>query len=98
MAFRGKICKHSAIIYKKKGTTQFTSQLCNPRTAPFSAEEQARQLKFKQAVAAAKDVLLDNELRAVAETEFKAQSKRTTLRGYIVAREYAKLIATTSEP
>ncbi len=45
-AFRGKICKHSDIIYKKMKQTQYTSQICNPRTKPFSAEELARQTKF----------------------------------------------------
>ena len=91
-AFRGKICKHSEIIYKRVGNTQFTSQICNPRTSDFSEEERTRQNRFRLAVAATKDILLDDTLRATATLEFKAQSKYTTLRGYIVAREYAKLL------
>ncbi len=28
-AFRGKICKHSKIIFAQRGDTQYTSQICN---------------------------------------------------------------------
>ena len=31
-SFRGKICKHSKIIFAQRGQTQYTSQICNPRT------------------------------------------------------------------
>lgn len=91
VAFRGKICKHSNIIYKRLGQTNYTSQICNPRTKPFSSAELARQSKFAQAVAAANIVLADTTQRAEAEAEFRAQSKYTTLRGYVIAREYASL-------
>ena len=90
-AFRGKICKHTDIIYKKVGQTNFTSQICNPRTSDFSAAELARQQKFSQAAAATKAVLADAQQRATAEAEFKAQNKYSTLHGYVLAREYAKL-------
>lgn len=90
-AFRGKICKHTQIIYKKMRQTNFTSQICNPRTKPYTAEELARQNKFKQAAAAVKTILADATQRATAEAEFKAQSKYQTLYGYTLAREYAKL-------
>ena len=49
--FRGKICKHSDIIYKEMYGTKFTSQICHPRTSPFTANELAAQQKFAQAVA-----------------------------------------------
>lgn len=71
--------------------TNFTSQICNPRTKPFSADELARQTKFKQAAAATKTILADPTQRATAEAEFKKQSKYQTLYGYIFAQEYAKL-------
>lgn len=89
--FRGKICKHTQIIYKKMRQTSFTSQICNPRTKPFSADELARQQKFKQASAATKAILADATKRATAEAEFSAQTKYQTLWGYIWAAEYAKL-------
>ena len=53
-AFKGKICKHTNIIYKQLRDTQFTSQICHPRTKAYSEEELARQAKFKTAAAAAK--------------------------------------------
>ncbi len=90
-AFRGKICKHTNIIYKQLRDTQFTSQICHPRTKPFSEAELARQDKFRQAAAAVKTIMSDTTQRATAETEFKTQSKYQTLYGYLLAREYAKL-------
>ena len=49
-SFRGKICKHSKIIFAQRGQTQYTSQICNPRTKAFSEAELARQNKFKTAI------------------------------------------------
>ena len=48
-AFKGKVCKHSKIILKKVRQTNFTSQICIPRTKPFTEAELARQNKFRQA-------------------------------------------------
>ena len=90
-AFRGKICKHTQIIYKQMNGKKFTSQICNPRTKPFAAEEIARQTKFRQAATAARTVLADATQRATAEAEYKAQHKYPTLYGFVFAREYAKL-------
>ena len=86
-AFRGKICKHSKIIFAQRGDTQYTSQICNP----YSEEEQARQTKFKQAVSNANAALADATQKAAYETAFKAQNKYKTLRGYVIAKEYEKL-------
>lgn len=90
-AFKGKICKHSNIIYKQVRQTQFTSQICNPRTKPFTEAELARQNKFRQAAAATKTALAAPTTRATYEADFKAQSKYQTLYGYVLAQEYAKL-------
>lgn len=89
--FRGRICSHSRIIYKKVRQTNFTSQICNPRTKPYSEEELARQAKFKTAAAAAKAVMADPAQRATAEADFAKQDKYQTLYGFLLAREYAKL-------
>ena len=35
-AFKGKVCKHSKIIFKKVRQTNFTSQICNPRKCRLS--------------------------------------------------------------
>ena len=90
-AFRGKICKHSKIIFAQRGDTQYTSQICNPRTKPFSEAEVARQTKFKQAVSNANTALADATQKAAYEAAFKAQNKYKTLRGYVIAKEYEKL-------
>lgn len=90
-AFKGKICKHTNIIYKQLRDTQFTSQICHPRTKPYSEEELARQAKFKTAAAAAKAIMADPTQRATAEADFNAQTKYKTLYGFLLAREYAKL-------
>lgn len=91
MDFRGKVCKHSKIIFKKVRQTNFTSQICNPRTKAFSAEELARQSKFRSAAVAAKTALADPTTRATYEAGFKTQTKYQTLFGYVLAQEYAKL-------
>ena len=90
-AFKGKICKHTNIIYKQLRDTQFTSQICHPRTKPYSEEELARQAKFKTAAAAAKAIMADPAQRATAEADFAKQDKYQTLYGFLLAREYAKL-------
>ena len=90
-AFKGKICKHTNIIYKQLRDTQFTSQICHPRTKAYSEEELARQAKFKTAAAAAKAVMDDPAQRATAEADFAKQDKYQTLYGFLLAREYAKL-------
>ena len=90
-AFKGKICKHSNIIYKQVRQTQFTSQICNPRTKPFTEAELARQNKFRQAAAATKTALADPTTRATYEAEFKSQTKYQTLYGFVLAKEYEKL-------
>lgn len=90
-AFKGKICKHTHIIYKQLRDTQFTSQICHPRTKAYSEEELARQAKFKTAAAAAKAIMDDPTQRATAEADFAKQDKYQTLYGFLLAREYAKL-------
>ena len=90
-AFRGKICKHSKIIFAQRKGTQYTSQICNPRTKAYSEEELARQAKFRTAVSNANAALADATQKAAFEAEYKAQSKYKSLRGYVIAKEYAKL-------
>ena len=90
-AFRGKICKHSKIIFAQRGGTQYTSQICNPRTKAFSEAELARQQKFATAQANTKAAMADATQKAAYEAAFKGQSKYKSLRGYVLAMEYAKL-------
>ena len=89
--FRGKICKHSDIIFKEMYGETFTSQICNPRTKPYSQAELDRQDLFRQASVATKTALADPSTRATYEAEFKAQTKYKSLHGYMMAQEMAKL-------
>lgn len=89
-AFRGKICKHTQIIYKQMGDTKFTSQICNPRTKPYSQDELARQTKFKTIQQQVDAILLDNEQLEPYATEFAKQKKYKRLRGFIFAQLYAQ--------
>ena len=87
--YRGKICTHSDTYFAKKGKTLYTGKLCNPRTKPFTADELARQNKFKQARAAV--LALTSEQKAAYKTDFDKQNKYTSLQGYMFAEEYKKL-------
>ena len=88
-SYSGKICEHSDVYFAKKGNTLYTGQICNPRTKPFSEQELARQTKFRQAIAAVNALTADQKTAYAAA--FKSQSKYGTLRGYMFAKEYAKL-------
>jgi 16S rRNA U516 pseudouridylate synthase RsuA-like enzyme len=56
---------------------------------PFSADELARQTKFRQAIAAVN--ALTEEQKTAYATAFANQKKYASLRGYMFAQEYAKL-------
>ena len=88
--YHGKICEHSDVYFAKKGNTLYTGKICNPRTKPFSEQELARQTKFRQASAAVK--ALTEEQKSAYATAFKNQKKYGSLRGYMFAQEYAKLV------
>ncbi len=88
-SYSGKICEHSDVYFAKKGNTLYTGKICNPRTKAFSAEELARQEKFRQARAAVNALTV--EQKTAYATAFKNQSKYGTLRGYMFAQEYAKI-------
>lgn len=89
--FRGKICKHAEIIFCKRKQTQYTTQICNPRTSPPTANELAAQTKFATAQKNALADLADATKRAEWEAKFDAQHKYTDLRGFIVAEIYKTL-------
>ena len=89
-SFRGKVCKHSQIIFKQMYGTRFTSQICNPYTGAPSEAQTAQKTKFKNAQAAAK-ALSAQERAAYADTFKKNPGKYRTLNGYILAQELKKL-------
>ena len=88
-SYSGKICEHSDVYFAKKGKTLYTGKICNPRTKAFSAEELARQEKFRQTRAAVK-ALTAEQKTAYAEA-FANQKKYSSLQGYMFAKEYEKL-------
>ena len=89
--FRGKICKHSDIIYKEMNGTQFTSQICNPYTGEPSAAQVAQKERFRQAKANVAN-LSTEEVSAYREAYKKNPGKYKTLQGYILAQEIKKLV------
>lgn len=49
--FRGKLCRHGRIIFKKVNGTRYTSVICNPyKGAPTEAQQEQRN-KMRNAVA-----------------------------------------------
>ena len=86
----GKACSHSDVYFARRGDKIYTGKLCNKRSTEFSTAELERQEKFKKATQAAKAALADGTQRTALEAEFQNQSRYTTLRGYVIAKEYAK--------
>ncbi len=86
--FRGKVCKHSQIIFKEMYGTKFTSQICNPYTGAPSTAQSAQQSKMTAAVA--KIAALSEQELQTAKDAFDKQSKYKTLRGYLLAQELKK--------
>ena len=90
--YRGKICSHSDTYFQKRGRTLCTGRICNPRDLekkPYKEQEIAVHNKFSQVVAAIKT--LTEEQKTAYKTAFDNQSKYTSLRGYMFAKEYEKL-------
>lgn len=89
-SFRGKVCKHSQIIFKEMYGTRFTSQICNPFTGAPSEAQTAQKTKFKNAQTAMQ--ALTTQERAAYTAAFKKNpGKYRTLNGYILAQELKKL-------
>lgn len=89
-SFRGKVCKHSQIIFKVMYGTRFTSQVCNPFTGAPSEAQTAQKTKFKNAQKAMQ-TLTTQECAAYAAAFKKNPGKYKILNGYILAQELAKL-------
>ena len=91
--YHGKICEHSDTYFQKRGRTLCTGRICKPRDLskkPYSPAEIAVHTKFAQTYTAIK--ALTSEQKAAYREAFEAQSEYGTLRGYIFAQEYAKLV------
>ena len=88
--FRGKICKHSDIIYKEMYGTKFTSQICNPYTGEPSEAQVAQKERFRQAKANVAE-LSTEQLNTYREAFRKSPGKYKTLQGYMLAKEMEKI-------
>ena len=86
---RGKICKHSQIIFKKVYDTQYTSQICNPYTGDPSEAQKTQRAKFRQARENA--LALSEEENAAYMASFKKQREYHSFLGYKIAMEMKKL-------
>ena len=89
-SFRGKVCKHSDIIYKEMYGTQFTSQICNPYTGEPSAAQVAQKERFRQAKANVQ-ALSTEDVADYKDAYKKYPGKYKTLQGYMLAKEMEKL-------
>lgn len=87
--FRGKICRHSQIIYKAVNGTRYTSVLCNPYKGQPSAAQLAQRNKMREAIANLQKLSATD--LAAYKASFKAQTRYRTLRGYMIAQEMLKL-------
>lgn len=93
-SWSGKVCEHSDFYLATKGKTGYSGKICNPRDLsknPYSENELMLQQRYKQTVEALKT--LTTEQTQAYEKQWKAQkhSKYSTLRGFMFAKEYAKL-------
>lgn len=89
---QGKVCEHSDFYFQKRNGQIYTGRICEPRnlqTNPYSADELARQEKFRSTRAAMAN--LTDEQKAAYKTAFQKQNKYQTLQGYIFAQEYKNL-------
>lgn len=91
-SFRGKICKHTDIIFKEMYGTKFTSQICNPYTGGPTQAQTDQMTKLSTAVATV-DALAPQQVQTYEKAFKKARrsGKYKTLRGYMIAQEMAKL-------
>lgn len=87
--YRGKICKHSQVIYKQMYDTRYTSQICHPHEGGGTTAQLAHRAKFRQV--RANVLALSTEEKRAYQAAFAKQSKYKALQGYIFAKEFAKL-------
>lgn len=90
---RGKVCEHSKmyVVQNRRNGVMHTGKLCNPYEGPKDAKQIAIVEKFKAAQAAVKAAMADaTKLQEYTEA-FERQHKYSSLRGFIFAKEYAKL-------
>lgn len=86
----GKVCSHSDMYFAHRNGTQYTGKICNPYTGEPTDNQIAVRQKFSSTITAMAN--LTDQQKTEYETDFRKQKKYRTLRGYIFAQEYAKLL------
>ena len=76
---------------RKADNATISVRVKHPYDGGHSQAQLANRLKFTQAQAAADAAMTDTQQREAYETTFRKQHKYITLRGYIFAKEYAKI-------
>lgn len=88
----GKVCQHSNVYFFNRNGKCFSGKRCYPNTAEPTEAQKETRTNFAQAYANVK--ALTAEEQAAYKEAFEAYpDKYTTLRGYIFAKELAKLKA-----
>lgn len=77
--YRGKICRHSQVIYKQVFDTKYTSQICNPHEGEPTEAQKAHREKFKKA--RAKVLSLTEEEKAAYKLLSRSKASTTPCKG-----------------
>ncbi len=85
----GKVCGHSNVYFAVRNGTQYTGTICNPYTGEPTDKQISIRTKFQTVIA--NMAALSTEEIANYKLAFRKQKKYPTLRGFIFAKEYAKL-------
>lgn len=93
--FKGKVCKHAKVQFKKYGPSGkfYTSQVCNPSTATPTADQLTAQALFKAASDYAKSWMADPTHKRTADARWKAakkagQTDAVTLRSFLMKESF----------
>ena len=93
-SWSGKICEHSDFYLAYNGKTGYSGKICNPRDLskkPYSEAELAVRQRFKQAREAVNALTAEQIQEYQKQWEAQKTIKYVTLRGFMFAKEYAKL-------
>lgn len=89
----GKLCSHSDMYFAERNGTQYTGKICNPYMGQPTENQLIVRNNFASTIVAI-NALTDEQKQAyIAEyANPKNRKQYKTLRGFIFAQEYAKII------
>ena len=93
-SIKRKFAKSDQIHFRnrKADNATISIRMKHPYDGGSSAQQLAQRAKFTQATAATVTALATPETKATYVAEFKKQHKYITLRGYVFAQEFAKIV------